>query len=255
MAFVELNSAAIRKMLGPENFYKNGCLVYTKHNTALILHIRESKVEWLKYTRLAEELNSGKELRICLKQNNIRDLQMTRFILFSAISLTLASCSPNTAEHNSLKGVIYRNANEVPQFKNFTEIGGALIDNGEGAVGESEFAISHITDSIRHILILEKLVRENNNPQSKYQVLDTINIGSVKQSEYITYCNCYSDTVFDPEIIAWVIADGAAEYYDRIIKAWRADTETGEITLIKDTRGIKCTNECYGMEGDLEVEH
>lgn len=175
----------------------------------------------------------------------------TRFNILTALlsTLILTGCDSFGDRQNPLYGIIYRHEKEVPQFKNYKDIGGSVIDNIKDKSGNYEFGISHLTDSIRHILTFEQFIREPNNPQPKYQILDTINIDNIKENEFITYCNCRQETIFDPEIIALVIADEDKEYYDKIVRAWRADTKAGKIILIENTTGINCINEGYGLDG------
>jgi hypothetical protein len=145
----------------------------------------------------------------------------TRINILTGLLATvfLTSCNDFGNRKNPLYGIIYRHEREVPQFKNFKDIVGSVIANFKDKVGNYEFGISHLTDSIRHILSFEQFIREPNNPQPKYQILDTINIDNINENEYITYCNCRQDTIFDPQIVALVIADEDEEYYDKIVRA------------------------------------
>jgi len=82
--------------------------------------------------------------------------------------------------------------------------------------------------------------------KQKYKILDTINIGKLKDNEIIVCRVCRQDEVFDSEIIAIVIADDK-DVFDRIVKAWRADTKTGRFTKIENLNKITCENEWYGV--------
>ncbi len=183
-------------------------------------------------------------------QNVLCYFMNTRFNTLTAIlsTLILTGCDSFGDRQNYLCGIIYRHEKEVPQLKNYKDVGGSVIDNIKDNSSNYEFGIAHLTDSIRHILIFEKFVREPNNSQPKYQILDTINIGIIRENEYIAYCHCRQDTTFDPEIIALVVADEDKEYYDKIVRAWRADTKIGKIILLKNTKGINCVNEGYGLD-------
>ena len=181
----------------------------------------------------------------------------TRINILTGLFLTvfLTSCNDFGDRQNPLYGIIYRLEKEVTQFKNYKDIGGSVIDNTKDEAGNYKFGISHLTNNVRHILTFEQFIREPNNPQPRYQILDSINIDNIKEIEYITYCICRQDSIYDPQIIALVIADEEQEYYDKIVRAWRADTETGEIVLIKNTKGINCINEGYGLDACGEEEH
>ena len=161
----------------------------------------------------------------------------------------LMGCSDFGDRQNPLYGIIYRDEKEVPQFKNYKNVGGSVMYNFKDEAENYKFGISHLTDSIRNILTFEQFISEPNNPQPKYQILDTINIDNIKEYEIITYCECRQDTIFDPQIIALIKAEQDNDYY-RIVRAWRADTKTGKIVLIKNTNGINCNlPSYYGLDG------
>ncbi|MBL7935271.1 MAG: hypothetical protein JNM51_05615 [Bacteroidia bacterium] len=148
---------------------------------------------------------------------------------------------------NPLHNKIYRNVDELLGIKYEGTPSGAMIQ-GNNIRKDKEFGISHITLDKRNIITFEEIIRENGNPKPKYLVLDTINVDNLNKSEFITYCNCRRDSIDDSEIIALVEFEEDTEYYHKIIKAWRADTKTGKITIIKNTKGINCINEGYGAE-------
>lgn len=105
----------------------------------------------------------------------------------------LFGCNNFGDEQNQLYGIIYRDKKEVSQFRNYEFVGASVIDTRKNKADDYEFGITHFTDSIKNILIFEKFIKEENNPQPKYQILDTINIDNIKADEYITYCNCLQD--------------------------------------------------------------
>ena len=166
--------------------------------------------------------------------------------------LTLSGCERTDEKQEDLLGVTYRNISEVPQFNGFSETGGSIIEvkspNGD------EFAISQLSNERNYIMILEKIIRTSDDQKVKYQILDTIFIERISGEEYIYYCNFRNDSINDPEIIAMVVADPNKEFYDKIIKAWRADTKTGKIVLLNDHSRINCFNEGYGLDACGEDE-
>ena len=61
-------------------------------------------------------------------------------------------------------------------------------------------------------------------------------MSNINEDEYLTFCSCLKDSISNPEIIALVKAEDDKEYYDKIVKAWRANRETGEIEIIKSKK-------------------
>lgn len=52
LAFIGLDSIAIKEKLGANFIRKGDCMLYYKDNCVLTLHIERKEVNWLKYTRL-----------------------------------------------------------------------------------------------------------------------------------------------------------------------------------------------------------
>jgi len=151
-------------------------------------------------------------------------------------------------KQNPLYGIIYWDNNEVLQLKDFKEVGGSVMMDFTDNLGNYKFGISEFINNTKHILTFEQFIREPNNPKSKFKILDTLNINLTDKDGYVSYCECRQDSTFDYEIIALVITDEDKEYYDKIIRAWRADTETGTINPIKNVSGINCVNPGYGVD-------
>jgi hypothetical protein len=170
----------------------------------------------------------------------------TRVSFFTIIALLLAACTDFGNTENPLFGIIYKDPAEVPQLKSYKNIEGSVLENKD-KTGNYMFRISHLSDSLRNLLLFEKLIQQESDAEPSFQILDTIHVNNIKEKQYITYCNCSQDKVANSGIIALVIANDNA-YFDQIVKAWRADTLTGKITELKNTKGITCTNEGYGLE-------
>ncbi len=175
----------------------------------------------------------------------------TRINILTGLFLTVlfTSCK------NSLIGIIYRDPKEVAQFKNYRNMGGSVIENYKDTSLNYEFGIAHFSDSVKNILTFERIIIESDNPQPKYKILDTINIDNIKENQYITFCKCRQDSIIDPQIIALVIPEDDKEIYTKILRAWRADTKTGKIKLIRNTKRINCINESYGLDGCGDEEN
>ncbi len=158
--------------------------------------------------------------------------------LFLTISIT--SCNYFRSYQNPLRGIIYKDISEVPQFKNYKVIGGELLPKYKSF--DNEYAIMHLSDSIRHILTFEDVThRDPVDQASKHQIIDNITIDKIEENESIVYFYCQQDTTLDPNIIALVTrTDEASEFADKVVQAWRIDFESMKIIPISNTNGIKC---------------
>ncbi len=150
---------------------------------------------------------------------------------------------------NPLYGKVFRNVAELPELADFSKLGGAIIDTEMSQLENFRFAIAHIQNKDNtHSFIFEELINSNKSEDVTFKILDTTTIGEIKDQEYLTYCNCRNDSIRDQEIVALVIPEDK-EYYDRVVKAWRANRKTCRIEVIENTQGINCENEGYGLEG------
>src|SRR6188474_3304903 len=92
-------------------------------------------------------------------------------------TLFLVNCQDPGNAKNSLRGVIYKDISEVPQFKNYKVIGGELLPKYKSF--DNEYFIMHISDGIKQILIFEDVTAKDPvDLVPKHQILDTINIDS-----------------------------------------------------------------------------
>lgn len=184
-------------------------------------------------------------------------MRQTTYILTTLVlKIILSGCNEFGNRQNPLYGKVFRNVTEIPELRNFIHMGGSVMDAGKTENGDYRFGIASFRDDKDYIIcVFEEFLEANEKGKVNYKILDTINIGQLKETEYFTYCNCRQDTIWDSEIVALVVADHDKEYYDRIIKAWRANTKTGKIEVIKDKTGINCSNEGYGLDGCGEDEN
>jgi len=127
---------------------------------------------------------------------------------------------------------------DIPELKQLEYRGGSAINE--------RFWIDYHRDENENIVfIFWGFVQRDENGKSIYKILDAINIGKLKENEYFLPCHCRLDRILDREIIAVVIREDK-EYFDRIVRTWRADTKTGRIIPI-EVEGIDCQNEGYGV--------
>ncbi len=154
----------------------------------------------------------------------------------------------DAGKSNELYGIVFRDIAEIPELKDYEHQAGAMIHE-QDSLGNYKYAIAQFGNDKNYVIILEELVRESGNPKPKYRVLDTLNIPSLNIDEIIATFTCRRNKVADSGIIAIVKSHSSddIEFYDNVIKAWQADTKTGQIIPITDLKGIDCANEGYGL--------
>lgn len=172
----------------------------------------------------------------------------TYIITIFIITITLFGCNEVGNKSNPLYGKVFRDIEEIPELKNYKDIGGAVINSNKYENGDYRFGIAQLRNKNNQICILEEFIKSDIEGQVKYKILDTIQIQNIKGDEFVTYCNCRKDKTWDYEIIALVNADEETEFYNKIITVWRADTKTGKIYKINNTKDIDCMNEGFGVD-------
>lgn len=175
-------------------------------------------------------------------------MKKTAYILSAIIlTMTLLGCNDIGNKSNPLYGKIFRDIEEIPELKDYKNTGGAVINANKYENGDYRFGIAQLRNNNNQIFILEEFIKSDIEGQVDYKILDTIQIQNIKDDEFVTYCNCRKDKNWDYEIIALVKAGEETEFYNKILTAWRADTKTGKISKINDTKNIDCLNEGYGV--------
>ena len=151
-------------------------------------------------------------------------------------------------KQNPLYGKVFRETEDIPVLRQWDNGGGGrVIDTGKDKNGGYRFGIDYLKDDKENMVcIFEEFVQSEDQGKVNYKILDTINIGKLKDNEAFSFSGCRQDTMLDSEIIAVAIAEEDKEYHDKIVKAWRADTKTGRIEPIKNIKGITCVNMEYG---------
>lgn len=139
---------------------------------------------------------------------------------------------------NSIFSKRYRDITEFECFTNYKEAGSTIIGNQ----GNQEYGISQIKKGRLDILLLNRVYP---GKKATFEILDTLQIRNLKNTEYISCQVCRKDKVQDSEIIAIVVYENK-EYFSKVLKAWRANRKTGKITSIS-VKGIDCLNEGYGI--------
>ena len=148
---------------------------------------------------------------------------------------------------NPLYGKIYRDVTDIPELKVSIDYGGLVIS------ADSRYGMSYFMDDKENIVaIFNEFTKPDENGRVKYIILDTVQIGKLKDKEYIMLECKQDNTIWDSEIIAVFLVEDDNDFYnkeifDNVVKAWRMDTKTGKIKLIENLEGLISINEALGV--------
>jgi hypothetical protein len=170
-------------------------------------------------------------------------------ILFCLWTITF-----NCQDNSGLVGKVYRHKEELRQLDNYSDAKATLIDKKSN--DGFEYAIVWLSDNStqKQILIFERIIRDRpSQAQPNYLIVDTLTLLFKSKSDWLSFCECYEDTVFRPEIIAHVKALDDEEYFTDIYSVWVADMSIGKFVPYGRSRKIKCLNQDFGIDcGDSE---
>ena len=166
----------------------------------------------------------------------------------------LLSCDNFGNRQNPLYGKIYRNITDILNLKYGNEPWSSrVIDASKNENGNYRFGISFFTDEndMNIVCVFDEIIY-NETGKPNYKILDTLNVGKLKDGEYFVFDCKQDNTIWDTEIFAIVFVENDDElynneFYDKIVKAWRANTKTGIIKPIKNLKGLIGINEGYGI--------
>lgn len=158
-------------------------------------------------------------------------------ILCSCFLLVSGGCGDPVREKDPMLGVVYREKDEVAGLKAFEEKNSSVIQSYKNSNGEFEFAIALFQKENRYVVAFERLVREENNPKIKYEILDVVNIETGNKNESVTFGTCETEAGFDEQIIALVQSNADSA---KVLKAWRVNLQTERIDPIENTTNVSC---------------
>jgi hypothetical protein len=167
---------------------------------------------------------------------------MKKTLLIVASIIALGICYYIT-KPDSLTGIVDRNIDEINALKGYSTLGSTVVDKRNG--DSSDYGIS-VHSSKNGYLILFK----------KGKIIDSLFIEKLKVDETkeyaeIQFSTCRLNKRRDTGIIALIKGPNSdfddKEFFDHVVKAWRADIETQKLISLPDVHGIDCENEGYGL--------
>ena len=139
---------------------------------------------------------------------------------------------------NPLYGVVYRNITDIPGFEQWKRYGGKIMDDYE----VHRFGLSLGENNNGDIVfIFYEFEYIKGTWISESKILDTINIGKLKEPQTPMFYGFLSKETGDgdAEVFGIITQEETVDHviYGEIVRAWRADMNTGRIIPI-DINGI-----------------
>jgi len=140
---------------------------------------------------------------------------------------------------SSLIGQDYSKIGNDIVFEDYSikHIGGHLLPKDNF---DTDFGIAEYWSAEKRFL----LFYINNDPKKTITDIMEIDKKELKNRKLTQYCSTKNG--FDSEIIA-IVKDSDTEFHSKIIKAWRANRESGKFEKVSNRKITKCGNESYGI--------
>jgi hypothetical protein len=152
-----------------------------------------------------------------------------------------SSSTKVAAAADMTKYIGLRHGSSLPD--NLKDIGGALVSE----VGDSkEYGIGEIHKGKVKMLWFERLTHRDDAGVPFWEVEDILVLPPVRKNQIVVYSTCFLSNKPDREVVAIADYQPDVEFFTRVRRAWRANRKTAKFEEIS-FKGIKCTNEGYGV--------
>lgn len=122
-------------------------------------------------------------------------------------------------------------------------VGGALVSHPyEDA---EQYSLSEVHRGRVRMLWFNHMTHRDSAGNPHWEVKDVLVLPRIPRGQLLAYANCYSGKKPDGEIVAFVEYTDT-EFLTRVRRAWRASRAAETFEQIPP-RGIKCTNDGFGM--------
>jgi hypothetical protein len=159
----------------------------------------------------------------------------------SGAQLTTAPVKGDASAAERTKYVGLRHGASLPN--DLKNVGGALIS---GLNEAKEYGISEVRRGRVRMLWFEYFTHRDQAGAPYWEVKDVLVLPSIRRKQVIVYALCFSGQKPNSEIVAIADYQPHVEFFTRVRRAWRANRSVERFEEISP-RGIKCTNEGYGL--------
>jgi hypothetical protein len=155
-------------------------------------------------------------------------------------SILISGCHSKSPNFKSLIGKEYRTLTEFDMMKGYEEPVGIMLES----LNDNEYGLSSYKKGPIDLIAFERVIRQANG-ETKYSLIDILEINDRGKNQYIICGLCRLNEKTDKDIVAvYQDKNSDVQFYTKIIKAWKANRKTGKFEQI-DTKGIDCINEEY----------
>lgn len=161
-------------------------------------------------------------------------------LLISATAIISCVNSDKTENENKteLTAHSFSEYRELTFLKNYEKVTDtSYIKSG----GEPTHRITQLKRS-NEILILFNKISIAENFTEKYSILDTLRITDLRPNSYISIGYCESKNLLPEEIIA-LLEKTEEDTIQKVLKAWKANSETSKIEKLDTSKILRCLNE------------
>ena len=170
------------------------------------------------------------------------------FSLVIAMLISFLSFGQEINEKNKFKVREFFILNK--EYENYYDI---IKSNGFKKVSDTSFTLSNsgyrltqIKKKSKTIILFSKinLKYEKDEANESLTLLDTLQIDSLDETNFVIIGYCELDGLLPEQIIS-LVKKCKKEYLDVIIKSWKVNEKTMKIEKINDASKIKCINEHF----------
>lgn len=171
-------------------------------------------------------------------------------VVFALLLLLSVPCFSQSVVGRNAEAIIgqdYLKFGEIIEFEEYVlhnPKGGYMIPK-DSHHPDADFGLSNLY-SDTHIYFF--FLKFENHAIKKALILDVLELkrSDLGNSKITEYCETKSGP--DSEIFALVPdKEGNPEYYTQIVKAWRANRDTGKFETLRKRKIRRCGNESYGI--------
>ncbi|MQP24877.1 hypothetical protein GFJ94_07340 [Flavobacterium sp. LMO8] len=135
----------------------------------------------------------------------------------------------------------YENYDDVIKSNGFKKVSDTSF-----TLSNSDYRLTQIRKKSKILILFSKinLNYETDEANESLTLLDTLQINSLDDNNFVTIGYCELDGLIPEQIIS-LVKKSKKEYLEMIIKSWKVNEKTMRIEKIVDVSKIKCINEHF----------
>ena len=175
-------------------------------------------------------------ISICYKHHDMKQLHTILLLSFFFANGSTFKAWSQTSKWG-VEEKSFTDYRELESFKNYEKV-------SDTAFAVSGYDNTHRITFLRNkktTMILFSEVSLDDMRREHYRLLDTLQLAEINPHR-VTIGYCYKENLHEEQIIG-IVERVEGIHIINLLRAWKADTQTGRIEELKDLEGIKCLNE------------